>query len=111
MVESNPCFEVWLFYHNNEEVKEFENDNICKSWKQKVNKSYKGGFDARRHPIFIEEASINSERNFKQNNSGRPLKGTSEVHQLAKSILSVMRNKIRAVKRSLYKSTHDNSDM
>lgn len=100
-VESNPCFEVWLFLHQNDKIEEFESDDVCKSWKQKVNESYDGGFDSRRHPIFIEEASINSERNFKSNENGRPLKGSSEVHLLAKSIFSVMKNKIRAVKNKL----------
>lgn len=96
VVESNPCFEVWLFFHQNEKVEEFESDDICKSWKQKVNESYNGGFDSRKHPIFIEEAIKNAERNFKAN--GRPLKGSSEVYLLAKSMFAVIKNKIRAVK-------------
>lgn len=101
VVESNPCFEVWLFYHENEQFIEFENDDVCKSWKQKVNESYEGGFDSRKHPIFIEEASISSEKNFKADNNGRPIKGSTEVHYLAKSIFFVLKNKIRAVKSKL----------
>ncbi len=101
VVESNPCFEVWLFFHQNEKVKEFESDDICKSWKQKVNESYDGGFDSRRHPIFIEEAINNAERNYKAGENERPLKGSSEVYLLAKSMFSVIKNKIRAVKNKL----------
>ena len=101
IVESNPCFEVWLFFHKNEKVIEFESDTICKSWKQKVNESYEGGFDSRRHPIFIEEAILNSEKNFQRNENGRPTKGSSEVHLLAKSMFSVIKNKIRAIKNKL----------
>ncbi|KJD30999.1 hypothetical protein PK35_16920 [Tamlana nanhaiensis] len=101
VVESNPCFEVWLYFHQNEKIEEFESDDICKSWKQKVNESYDGGFDSRRHPIFIEEAIQNAERNFDSDNSNRPLKGSTEVYLLAKSMFAVIKNKIRAVKNKL----------
>lgn len=101
VVESNPCFEVWLFFHQNEKVEELESDDICKSWKQKVNESYDGGFDSRRHPILIEEAIKNAERNFKADENGKPLKGSSEVYLLAKSMFAVIKNKIRIVKRKL----------
>lgn len=100
VTESNPCFEVWLFYHKNERYETFENDDMCTSWKQKVNNSIIGGFDSRRHPIFIEEAIVNSENNFNTSKSLRPLKGSTEMHSLAKSILSVMKSKIRAVKKN-----------
>lgn len=101
LTESNPCFEVWLFFHKNDKVDEFESDNICKSWKQRVNKSFDGGFDSRRHPIFIEEAINNSERNFKLDENQKPLKGSTEVYLLAKSMFAVIKNKIRVVKSKL----------
>lgn len=101
VVESNPCFEVWLFFHQNKEITEFEFDDTCKHWKQKVNEHYDGGFDSRRHPIFIETAIENAEGNFKTDEKGRPLKGSSEVYLLAKSMFAVLGNKIRAVKTKL----------
>lgn len=101
VVESNPCFEVWLFFHQKEKYEEFESDDICKSWKQKVNENYEGGFDSRRHPIFIEEAIKNAERNFKTDENGKPLKGSSEVHLLAKVMFAIIKNKIRVVKSKL----------
>ena len=101
VVESNPCFEVWLFFHQNEKFEEFQSDDICKSWKQKVNESFNGGFDSRRHPIFIEEAINNVERNYKSDENGRPSKGSTEVYKLAKSMFSVLKNKIRGVKNKL----------
>ena len=101
VVESNPCFEVWLFYHQNKKVEQFESDEICKSWKQKVNESYDGGFDSRRHPIFIEEAIKNAEKNFKTDEKGKPMKGSSEVFLLAKSLFAIIKTKIRFVKNKL----------
>lgn len=96
--ESNPCFEVWLLYHQNDKIEEFPSDSTCKSWKAKVNESYKGGFDSRKHPLLIEEAIKNTENNFKVDACERPLKGSSEVYRLAKSIFAVLKNKIRQVK-------------
>jgi hypothetical protein len=100
IVESNPCFEVWLYFHLHNSLEEFEEDDFCKSWKLIVNQSIEGGFDSRKHPIFIEEASINSENNYRNFNN-RPLKGSTEVYRLAKSILTIMKDKIRAVKKKL----------
>jgi hypothetical protein len=101
VVESNPCFEVWLFFHKNKQFSEFEFDNLCKSWKQKVNESYEGGFDSRKHPIFIEEAIKNAELSFKSDVIGGPTKGATEVYLLAKSIFNVIKNKIRIIKSTL----------
>ena len=97
--ESNPCFEVWLLYHKMKIYISFKDDHICTSWKAKVNQSFSGGFDSRRHPIFIEDAKTNSAINFKADKSYRPRKGSTELHHLAESILSVMESKIRAVKK------------
>lgn len=101
VVESNPCFEVWLFFHQNEKVEEFEADDICKSWKQKVNENYNGGFDSRRHPVFIEEAIRNAELNFNADENGKPLKGSSEVYLLAKNIFTVVKKKRTKAKSKL----------
>ena len=90
-----------MFFHQNEKVEEFEADDICKSWKQKVNENYNGGFDSRRHPVFIEEAIRNAEQNFNANENGKPLKGSSEVYLLAKSIFAVIKDKIRIAKSKL----------
>ncbi len=101
IVESNPCFEVWLFFHQNQKVEKFESDDICKSWKLKVNESFDGGFDSRRHPIFIEEAITNAEINYDSDENGRPSKGSTEVFKLAKSMFAVIKRKIRLVRSRL----------
>jgi len=61
---SNPCFEVWLYYHLIEEKPDLDKLKICSTWKQLVNNEVNGGFDSRRHPIFIEKAIQNSKSNF-----------------------------------------------
>lgn len=98
--ESNPCFEVWLYYHFNAEVPTLENDEVCKSWKTFVNDIVPGGFDSRKHPIFIEEAKNNSKSIYTEHNN-RPLKSSTQVYNLAESILEIMIDKIRKVKNQL----------
>ena len=60
VVESNPCFEVWLYYHQNNELPDSPIPSTCNNWKTLVNQIIVGGFDSRRHPIFIEEATNNA---------------------------------------------------
>jgi len=75
-LQSNPCFEVWLHYHQFEEHQVFEGDDSCTNWKAFVNNAFKGGFDSRRHPIFIQKAIVNAKRNFSLENS-EPIKGST----------------------------------
>jgi len=97
VVESNPCFEVWLFYHTHKTFEQFEGIEKCKAWKKLVNESIKGGFDSRKHPIFIESATLNAEANFKVDENSKPVIGSTEIFKLSKSILKIIKSKIREV--------------
>lgn len=83
----------------NDQIPNLKDNQICKSWKELVNNSFEGGFDSRRHPIFIEEATKNAQKNYSVNNENIPIIGTTEVFNLSKSILSLLANKIREVKK------------
>lgn len=91
--ESNPCFEVWLYYHLFKEKPEFTGDDFCVNWKTKLNESIKGGFDSRKHSILIDNAIENSQNTLQITNN-YPLKGCTEVFLLGKSITLVLREKI-----------------
>lgn len=97
VVESNPCFEVWLYFHYHTTIEKFEGFEKCKNWKMYVDASIKGGFDPRKHPIFIERATIHAEHNFRIDENNHLNIGTTEVFKLSKSILSIVKNKIREV--------------
>lgn len=101
LVESNPCFEVWLYYHKNKKYEPFENDDACKEWKQLVNTTIIGGFHSSRHPIFIEDATHNAEANFQVDSDNKPMIGSTEVFRLSKSMLTVIAEKINEVKEKL----------
>ena len=82
--------------------KETGND-ICKNWKQKLDKVCNSRFDSRKHSILVEESIKNVEQNFKADEKGKPLKGSSEVYLLvlAKSIFAVIKNKVTIAKSKL----------
>lgn len=92
---SNPCFEVWLFYHLHKEIKKgIEYLSQCSAWKKETNSSIKGGFDSRKHPIFLEQAISNSKENH-STEEGLPNNGATEVHYLGESIFHVLHEKIK----------------
>ena len=83
---SNPCFEVWLYYHIKDFIPSLEKINKCKSWKNHVDNLVLGGFDSAKYPRLICNAIENSENNFSANGY-LPNVGSTQVHLLAKNIL------------------------
>lgn len=101
VVESNPCFEVWLYYHAKDEVETFDEIELSRGWKGLLNEVFKGGFDLRKHPIFIEDAKRRAEANFELGEDGHPKIGSTEVYRLADSILRLLGDEIREVRAKL----------
>ncbi|MGJ1386511.1 RloB family protein [Sphingobacterium spiritivorum] len=97
VVESNPCFEVWLYYHQNNELPDSPIPSTCNNWKTLVNQIIVGGFDSRRHPIFIEEATNNAKSAYEKNNNILD-SGHTEVYRLGTSIMTILAEKIRLIK-------------
>lgn len=94
ITQSNPCFEIWLYYHFyvkplEQEVKEFD------TFKAFVGNKIKGGFDNRKHPKFLEQAIQNSETNYLENdNPPQPDLYCTQVFHLGKSILPFVKDKL-----------------
>lgn len=95
LVRSNPCFEVWLYYHIHADKPEFDCSDKCIKWKGLVNSSIDGGFDSRRHPIFIEKATKNAKYNYSKSDILNT--GSTEVFQLADSIIPLLKSKLSRV--------------
>jgi hypothetical protein len=89
IAQSNPCFEVWLFYHLFE-FQEFEGMEISENWKNFVNSKIKGGFDSRKHPIFIKTAIKNAKAKFDESMTI----GSTEVYKLAESFYPYISDEI-----------------
>lgn len=96
VTESNPCFEVWLYYHLSAEKPDFKEIEKSAAWKIFVNDFIEGGFDSRKHPVYIENASKNAEKNYEIDN-GAPNTGSTEVFRLANSIIPLVESKIKKV--------------
>jgi len=97
---SNPCFEVWLHYHLSEKRQEFEGDERCSKWKEFVNSMINGGFDSRKHPIYIANASTNARTNFEVEKN-IPRKDCTEIFRLGESMLTILGEKITKVLKEL----------
>lgn len=81
MVVSNPCFEVWLYYHfyKTKPIESIDN------WKNFLHKKIKGGFDSNIHPLLIKNAKIFAKKNFS---------GTQEFPEEASTSLYKLGEKI-----------------
>lgn len=91
---SNPCFEVWLRYHFEDEILSDEIDT-CQEYKKEVAKvDNNGGFDSARHPTLIETANQNASENL--NMEGYlPSTGSTTLFLLGREIYQRVKSEIR----------------
>ena len=89
VAQSNPCFEVWLYYHQESQKPDLATPEVPQQWKVLVNNLIKGGFDPRKHPVLVQQAIRNAEQNFERNEDNLPIIGTTEVYLLAKQMLGM----------------------
>ncbi|MEO9256898.1 MAG: RloB family protein [Crocinitomicaceae bacterium] len=92
VAQSNPSFEVWLYYHFQKE----KPSKTINDWKKYLEEIILGGFDNRKHPVHIQKAIINSEANFSSLNN-QPELITTEIYILAKKILQLVKADIEAI--------------
>lgn len=93
--QSNPSFEVWLYYHFIDKKPEEEEVKACTTFKAFLNDKVKGGFDARKAPIHIKTAIDNSLKHYNKDDKGQPILYTTEVHNLASSIYPFLKETIQ----------------
>jgi len=86
VVQSNPSFELWLYYHFYSKKPQFAEVEQFASFKEYVNTKIKGGFDSRSMPLEIQNTILIAERNFEGLN-GQPTSYSTEVFNLAKLIV------------------------
>jgi hypothetical protein len=93
VVQSNPCFEVWLYYHvySDKPLQEKVGEHV--TFKAFVNNIIQGGFDCRKHPKDLNNAIQNAEQNYQESNEQPELYST-QVFELGKSILPFVKSKL-----------------
>jgi hypothetical protein len=94
VAESNPCFEVWLYYHFQSTKPDFKGIEISANWKPFVDSISKGGFDHRKHPQLIGDAIKNAKTNYHEVNE-RPGCSSTQAYRLGESIYSVVKNRLK----------------
>ncbi len=105
LAQSNPCFELWLYYHflntkpNENDVKNFS------SFKKYVNNQIKGGFDIRSMPIELASAIENALINFEVEND-QPKLYSTEVHNLGLVILPFVKIQLDKSKEMIKNNTY-----
>lgn len=95
IAQSNPCFEVWFYYHFKEEFPNFERIEVSKHWKNYIDSVViPGGFDSRKHPIYIQTAIQYAEKNHLEETAGLPKPGCTEMFRLGKNLCELIKNVI-----------------
>lgn len=99
-LQSNPCFEIWLYYHIYKERPQTEEVKKYESFKQFVNKSITGGFNCDKHPVFLEEAICNAKASYQ--NLGQDVgEFSTEVYKLGQLILAFTKRDLDILKNKL----------
>ena len=101
VAQSNPCFEVWLYFHTKNDVPNFNGVNESVNWKKNLNEIITGGFDFRKHPIFIKQAINNSKANFIVD-GGEMVVPYTEVFKLAEGFYPIISSDIEKALVRLY---------
>jgi len=99
--ESNPCFEIWLYYHRYKEKPDEQEVLKFSRFKEYLNSKIRGGFNYKYHTIFIKTAIENSKANYSETNEGTPAQWSTQVFRLADSMYSILGSKIEDVLKSI----------
>ena len=86
VAQSNPCFEIWLYYHFYENKPVSDEVSKYPSFKEYVNDTVSGGFNFEKDLIRLETAIENTEKNIRDSVDGKPTLYSSEVYMLGKEI-------------------------
>lgn len=98
VVQSNPSFEIWLYYHFFKEVPRSEDVNIHPTFKAFVNSVISGGFDFQTDPVKVEDAIESARANFILDEEGNLALYSTEVFNLATLIVPFVKQHLDRLK-------------
>lgn len=101
VAQSNPCFEIWLYYHIYENKPTSDEVGKYVSFKEFVNDCISGGFDFEKDPARLEEAIVNTKNNFSASEDSTPLLFASEMYQLGAEINTFVKNDMAKLRNKL----------
>lgn len=98
VIQSNPCFEIWLYYHFFNEIPNAEDVETCPSFKAYVGNAISGGFNFQSDPVKVDNAVRNARSNFHRDEEGKPSLYATEVYELAEVIIPFVRQQLDRLK-------------
>lgn len=101
VAQSNPSFEVWLYYHLYTAMPDEAMVNEYPSMKAFVDSLIIGGFDFQKDPVRIDDAIRNTETNFSRQVNGNPTLFSTEQFLLGKEIFRFVGPEIRKLRNKL----------
>ena len=101
IAQSNPCFEIWEYYHIFDEKPVVEEVENYATFKEFVNAVIKGGFDPNTMPVEIIKAIKNAKSNVSRNTEGYLQLYATEVYLLAEEILPFVERDINRLRNIL----------
>ncbi len=100
--QSNPSFEIWLYYHLYDKSPLTKDVEEAVSFKQFVNGKFQGGFNYEKDPVRLKDAIANAEANYGVGANGALAEYATEVFYLGREIngfvageLAKLYNKLR----------------
>lgn len=101
VTQSNPSFEIWLFYHFYEEKPDAEEVEKYNTFKEFVNSSIRGGFDFQQDPVRLRKAILNARDVFFRAPDGSLAQYSTEVYLLGEEILPFVKRDLERLERMM----------
>lgn len=98
VAQSNPCFEIWEYYHIYDEKPNPKEVGKHASFKEFVHSAITGGFDPNSMPVEIVKATTNAKANYAIDDDGRLLLYVTEVYRLAEEMLPFVKRDINRLR-------------
>lgn len=101
VAQSNPCFEIWLYYHFYDKKPSQEKVGDCASFKEFVHLEISGGFNFEKDPARLEDAISNAEANFGMEKDGRLSLYSTEMNKPGREILGFVKPELDKLRNKL----------
>lgn len=101
VVQSNPCFEIWLYYHFYKGAPKHTDVEVHPTFKAFVDSKISGGFNFQNDPVKVKTAVENAKVNFKHDKEGKLELFSTEVYELAKVIIPFVRQHLDRLERKM----------
>lgn len=101
VAQSNPCFEIWLYYHIYENKPTIDEVDKHASFKAFVDWCISGGFKFETDPARLEDAIANTRKNFSLEENGMLSLFTSEMYRLGAEINAFVKTDVAKLRNKL----------